>query len=81
MKTLLTVYLYVMYIVALPLFLVFSAVLFVWNAIESIKETGGWSINDTLKAYVEGIVEGHHINLVRIEEACSDDEGYQEEGV
>ena len=80
MKTLLKVYLYVMYIAALPLFLAFSAVLLVWNAVECIKDCGEWNVAEALKAYKDGIMEGHAINLARIESAC-DDEGCQEEGL
>lgn len=81
MRTLLIVYLYVMYIVALPLFLVFSAVLLVWNAIECLKDCGEWSIKEALMAYAGGIVEGHHINMAKIEDACSEEDSYHEEGV
>jgi len=81
MKTLLKVYVYIMYILALPVFLVFSAVVLVHNAIECIKDCGEWNVNEALKAYAEGIVTGHKINMARIEDIYSDDEGYQEEGV
>ena len=81
MKTLLKVYLYVMYIAALPLFLAFSAVLLVWNAIECLKDCGEWNAKESFKAYAEGIMEGHHINMAKIEEIYPEDEGYHEEGV
>lgn len=77
MKTLLKVYIYVMYVAALPLFLVFSAVLLVWNAIENIKDYGEWDIKEAFKAYAEGIMEGHQINMARIEHL--DDDEFQEE--
>lgn len=78
MRTLMIVYLYGMYIAALPLFLVFSAVLLVWNAIESIKDCGEWSIKEAFKAYVEGIMEGHHINMANIDDCYPKNESYQE---
>lgn len=81
MKTLLKVYIWIMYLVALPVFLVFSTVIVMWNAIVTLKDAGEWCLNDTLKAYCEGLVIGHKINMARIEDIYSDDDGCKEEGL
>lgn len=81
MKTLLKIYVWVMYIIALPVFLVFSITMLLWNSIENYRDCGEWEFKEFTKEYCEGIVIGHNINMERIEDIFSDDEGYHEEGV
>lgn len=80
MKTLLKVYIWIMYIVALPVFLVFSTIALVYYSIKDYKCTGEWAFIEALKVYCEGCMTGHKINMARIEDVFAD-EGYKEEGV
>lgn len=80
MKTLLKAYIWTMYILSLPVFLIYSLVLLAHFVYEDVKETGKADVFGTLKVYIEGCVIGHKINMARIDDLYPENE-VEEEGV
>lgn len=74
MKTMLKLYVYVCYVLVAPIFLIFSIGLMIWSCIYNLKEYGELYFKEDLEAYLEGVKEGHYINMARIEAVYSDEE-------
>lgn len=75
MKTVLKVYMWIMYILAAPFALVCSLIVVPWCL---IKSKGGLGFVDGVKAFVEGCKEGHRINMENIDEICGEDSSPKE---
>ena len=69
MKTVMKIYIWGLYIVAAPLFLIFSIILL---GVELIN--GCLTIKEAANAYWDGIKLGHQINMQKIELIYGDDD-------
>lgn len=78
MKTALKVYIWSVYIVGFPVFVVFSLFVIIGSLIENIKDFKKLDFKNTIGAYVDGLKEGHAINMAKIDEI---DDGCREEGI
>ena len=81
MKSVLKAYIWIVYIISLPVFLVYSLILIIHAVYANVRDLGEADVTDTIKAYVSGCIVGHKINMARIEDIYSDDDGCKEEGL
>ena len=79
MKTILTIYLWLSYIVTAPFVLLLTIGILVWSAIENLRTFGELDIKGSAKALFSGYLEGHQINMANIRAACGEDECLEEE--
>ena len=64
MKVLRGLYLWICYILAVPLLILIGLPLFVWLIIDNKRKCGEFAVKDMIGAAVEGIVIGHMINMI-----------------
>ena len=67
MKNMLKVYLWSMYILCAPLIVLWSIFLITWTCIRNKIDFGEFAVKDMVKAYLEGMKEGHQMNMCNIE--------------
>lgn len=67
MKTLLKVYIWMLYVVSLPVFVPFAIILLVSHVIRNKIDFGKFEVVEALKIFAEGCKEGHYINMCKIE--------------
>ena len=66
-KVLYKIYIWAMYVLGLPLYVVYAFVMFIIMSIQSKRDYGEFDFVNTIKAMFEGLYEGHKWNMYKAE--------------
>lgn len=66
-KMMFRTYVYLMYIVGLPIFMIFSIVMLTYHCISNKRSYGEFDVKDSIMAWYEGCKFGHQTNMYRVE--------------
>lgn len=70
-KMLMKTYIYVMYVLALPIFAVFSIVLLTCHCIGNKQCYGEYDVKDSLEAYIAGCKLGYMTTMDAVDHLCN----------